>query len=183
MEDTPGVISIRKAGEDTRVNLRRVEPWEANKTLGVWMAMDGNQEAEAEYLRGKALDWAETFREASGLERNDAWEGLTTTILNTLKYPACATQLTEAQWEWVMRPAVEVGLQKSGISKHFPRAVLFGPERFHGLGLLHPFDFQELEHLETALRCGNWGSTTGSLVETSMEELKLELGLPGKVTN
>ena len=28
-----------------------------------------------------------------------------------------------------------------------------------------------------------WGSTTSSLVETSMEEVKLELGLPGKVTD
>ena len=53
MEDTQGVISIRKAGEDTRVNLRGVEPWEANKILGVWMAMDGNQEAEVEYLRAR----------------------------------------------------------------------------------------------------------------------------------
>ena len=74
-------------------------------------------------------------------------------------------------------------LQKSGISKHFPQLVLFGPEKFHGLGLLHPFHFQELEHLEIALRCENWDSTTGSLVETSMEELKLELGLPGQVTD
>ena len=43
---------------------------------------------------------------------------------------------------------------------------------------MHPFHYQELEHLETILRCGNNESTTGKLIQASLEALKLELGLP-----
>ena len=64
----------------------------------------------------------------------------------------------------------------------FPRSVLFGPNLFQGKGVIHPFHFQELEHWETILRCGNTQSTTGKLLTVSLEDLRLELGLPGMIT-
>ena len=60
----------------------------------------------------------------------------------------------------------------------FPRKTLFGPQLHQGVGVMHPFHYQELEHLETILRCGNNDSTTGKLIQASLEALKLELGLP-----
>ena len=96
------------------------EAFEASKTLGIFIAMDGNQEAQTDYLKEKGVEWADTFRTSSGLERNDAWEGLLTTIMSSFKYPATATTLTEAQWDDVITPVFKVGLPKSGISRMFP---------------------------------------------------------------
>jgi hypothetical protein len=53
---------------------------------------------------------------------------------------------------------------------------------FQGLGVMHPFHFKELEHWETILRCGNNGTTTGGLIQVSLEELRLELGVSGMIT-
>ena len=179
--DTPGEISIQVTDSDERATLCRKEPHEGSKTLGIVLAMDGNERGEIELLEEKVEKWVDAYRTAKGLEKNDAWEALNTTILSTLKYPAAATTITEEEWNSIMKPVIDLGLQKSGISRSFPRDVLFGPERCQGMGLIHPFHYQELEHLETILRTGNAHTTTGEHIERSLEWLKLELGMPGPV--
>ncbi len=47
---------MRIPDSDDRVTLTRKEADEASKTLGVFIAMDGNQTAEVEYLREKGKD-------------------------------------------------------------------------------------------------------------------------------
>ena len=182
-EDTPGDTTMRLPDTDDTVVLSRLEPHEACKTLGIHMAMDGNQTAEMEFLRAKGQQFAESYRSAGGLPRNDAWQGLQSTIMATFHYPAMATTLTEDQWEYVLKPVMQAGLNKSGISRNMPRKVVFGPTLFQGMGMLHPFHFQELEHWETILRCGNSDGTTGKLIKTSLESLRLELGVTGPITH
>ncbi len=100
----------------------------------------------------------------------------------TWRYPAMAITLTSDQWDDVVRTALTAALNKSGISRMFPRDAVFGPDLFQGMGVIHPFHFQELEHWETILMCGNTSSTTGGPIQVSLEELRLELGLPGMIT-
>ena len=182
-EDAPGDITMRLPDSEDTVILSRLEPQEACKTLGIHIAMDGNQDAETEFLRDKGNTFADSYRTAGGLDRNDAWQGLTTTIMATLKYPAMATTMDEDQWDYVLKPIMQAGLNKSGISRNIPRRVVFGPTLYQGMGLLHPFHHQELEHWETILRCGNSASTTGKLIRASLEALRLELGVPGPITH
>jgi hypothetical protein len=123
------------------------------------------------------------YRRARGLDQNDAWEGLMTTIMATFGYPAAAISLTSAQWNEVIAPVFQAGLNKSGISGMFPGTVLFAPDLFQAMGVMHPFHFQELEHWETILRCGNNGTTTSNqLIQVSLEELRLELGVSSMLT-
>ena len=180
--DSPGEVTMRLPDSQERVTLRRLEPDEASKTLGIHIAMDGNQEAQTQYLKDKGIEFSDAYRCATGIEKNDAWEGWLSTIMATFRYPAIATTMTESQWDEVMKPVSVVGLNKSGISRNFPRSVLFGPDLFQGMGVIHPFHFQELEHWETILRCCNDESTTGKLIQISVENLRFELGVPGMIT-
>jgi hypothetical protein len=180
--EAPGTVTMRQADSESRVPLTRKEAHEAPLTLGINVAPNGQQEAQMEYLRDKGVEFAESYRSARGLDRNDAWEGMMTTIMATFRYPAVAISLTWAQWNEVIAPVFQAGLNKSGISRMFPRTVLFAPDLFQGLGVMHPFHFQELEHWETILRCGNNGTTTGGLIQVSLEELRLELGVSGMIT-
>jgi hypothetical protein len=113
-EDAPGDLTVLDNGH--RVTLRRFEPADSNVTLGIHLAMDGNQVGERKYLRQEADDFADRYRTAPGVSANDAWEGLLTTIMATFKYPAAATQLTEQDWEFVCAPVFQAGLPKSGFS-------------------------------------------------------------------
>ena len=78
----------------------------------------------------------------------------------------------------MLQPVLEVGLPKTGYSRTFKRDVVFGPKLYNGMNVMHPFDYQELEHLETILWWANNGSTTGKLIHMSWEALKLELSMP-----
>ena len=178
--------------DGTRAPLQRKGPSEATKTLGIWMAMDGNQKAEAQFLRDETMKFADQYRTGGSIEKNAAWQGVTTTIMSTLKYPAAATQLTKKQWEWVCAPVFKAGLPKSGISRMFPRAVVFGPALYQGMGVMHPFHNQEIEHLQVIIEQVNLFNRaedkkttdpSGEAIQHSFEELRLEMGLPGQITD
>jgi hypothetical protein len=180
-EDSPGDLTVFDNGH--RVTLRRFEPAESNVTLGIHLAMDGNQVGERNYLRQEAVDFADRYRTAPGVSANDAWEGLLTTIMATFKYPAAATQLTEQDWEFICAPVFQAGLPKAGFSRMFPRTVIFAPKLYQGLGILHPFHYQELEHLAVILYHCTHRTLTGDLIQQSWESFRLELGMPGNLTD
>ncbi|MGL5936611.1 MAG: hypothetical protein ACRCZI_13435, partial [Cetobacterium sp.] len=181
--EAPAVVSIREPNSEVRVELQRLEPHEARMTLGVEVAMDGNQEREMEHLREKAERFADNYRTAKGLEKNEAWDGILTTVMATMRYPAAATQLTEKQWDYVLAPIFQSGLPKAGITRMFPKSVLYGPMLFQGLDVMHMFDYQELEHLKILLQHGNKDTKLTELLKHSWEALRLELGLPGALTD
>jgi hypothetical protein len=147
------------------------------------VALDGDQAWETEHLREKAEWFADNYRTAKGLEKNEAWEGILTTVLATMRYPAAATQLTEGDWNYVLSPIFQSELPKAGISLMFPKAVFYGPMLFQGLGIMHMFDYQELEHLKILLLHGHKDTKLTELLKHSWEALRLELGLPGALTD
>ena len=93
--------------------LEPLEPHTARVTLGVDCAPNGNQTLEKEHLRKKAEIFADNYRMTKGLDKNEAWEGILTTVMATMKYPTAATQLTEADWDYVLSPVCAAGLPKS----------------------------------------------------------------------
>lgn len=82
-----------------------------------------------------------------------------------------------------MVPILRAGLPRSGIDRSFPRAVLFGPTILQGMGVMHPWYHQESTHLMTCLQQTVIGGSTGSLILASLEQLRLEVGLPGFLTD
>ena len=81
--------------------LRRIEPTEAVKTLGVMLNMEGTDKEEVEYLREKAEVWAEHIR-TGVITKNDGWYALTTTVMKTMEYPmgqsACPKKTGTTLW-------------------------------------------------------------------------------------
>jgi hypothetical protein len=61
-EDIPGDISFNNVNDIGRARLHRYEGSEAQKTIGVFLAMDGNNMEETPHLRKKAVDFADCVR-------------------------------------------------------------------------------------------------------------------------
>jgi hypothetical protein len=57
--ETPGTITVLDNGQ--RIALRRYEPSQSNMTLGIHLAMDGNQKGEISHLRKEAVDFADRY--------------------------------------------------------------------------------------------------------------------------
>jgi hypothetical protein len=147
IDDAPGKITIKEPNAETRAVLERLEPHTARVTLGVDCVPNGNQAPQREHLIKKAEIFADNHRMAKELDKNEAWEGILATVMATMKCPTAVSQLTEADWDYVLSPIFAAGLPKAGIARNFPHDVLCGPILFQGLGVMYMFDHQELERL------------------------------------
>lgn len=174
--DVPGDILVRDADDRQKI-LPRLEPHVANETLGIFLAMDGNQKAEVTKLRQKTSVFAEQIR-TGFIQRDEAWHALNSTILKTLEYPMEAINLTKRQWDYIMVPLLQATLPRSGIVRTFPRDVLYSPDNFTGFGIMHPYHRQHLKHLDLVLRETLKPSITSDLLKSIVEQLRLEIGIP-----
>jgi hypothetical protein len=69
-----------------------------------------------------------------------------------------------------------------GLNRSFPDALLFGPKHVLGMGIPDLFHSQGIEHLKQILLVAYQSEAlTGALIQGSLEQLKLEVGLGGSL--
>jgi hypothetical protein len=119
IDQSPGELQIRMVDSDELVNLKRVEPGKAVKTLGVMLNMEGTEDAQEIYLQQKCEDWAELIL-SGRITKNDACYALNTTIMKTFEYPMAATCLSHWLWDQVMALVLEAGLNPMQLVANFP---------------------------------------------------------------
>jgi len=97
----------------------RLEVTEAQRTLGVRLAPDGNSTAEFQYLKTTATEWKHRMEKAR-LTHMDAMFSLQSSILRKMAYPLAVTTFTETQCNELMKPILCVGLPKIGCNRSMP---------------------------------------------------------------
>ena len=147
-----------------------MEPHEAFKTLGMFPAPDGNSEEQTRYLKEATEEFAEKLKGVSHKLPNDVWIATQTTIMKKLEYPMRATTLSRDQWSKVMAPLWQTALPHCGISRNFPRDVLYGPMKYQGMGAKDPWILQGLKHLEVLWEKTERNDVTGKLFSAEFEE-------------
>jgi len=121
-------------------------PWlqtnKAQRTLGVWLAPDGNNDKEYKYLLGKAHLWRNHMATAKFLQMAAEFSHRQVLILK-LQYPLIAMTFSEQQCQNILKPIMTPqGLPAMGINRHFPWAVACGPLAYQGLNLPNLFTEQ-----------------------------------------
>ena len=107
---------------------------------------------------------------------------MTTTILRTLIYLLPATTLSYAECHSILSLVLKAGLPASGIARSFPRIIAHMPLMYNGLAIPHLYTEQGISHIFQILRHAHVpDSITGQLLRTSMQQVQLELGLPGNL--
>jgi hypothetical protein len=84
---------------------------------------------------------------------------------------------------FIMPPVMMATLPHAGIVRTFPHNMVYAPADYCGLGILHPYYRQQLTHLKTLLSETLTHSITGDLMKACFEELRLEVGMPGRSRN
>ena len=161
-----------------REPIERLPTSVASRILGVYMAPDGNQSEQIRQLRAKTEAWADRVR-SGHLARGDAWHYFQSTIKRTMAYPLAATTLTEADCRFIEAPAITAALQLAGVASNMARDVVYGPDRFLGLGHGALYHSQEMRHIQVLLDHGNASSPTGHQLRALLEGHKLEIGCGG----
>jgi hypothetical protein len=95
-----------------------------------------------------------------------------------------ANAVTKKEWTHVMAPVLLSGLpHAAGLDRNFPRDVFCGLDCVQGLGITCPWHCQGITHLLVCLNQTQLGGITGCLISPDLEELSLEVGLPGWLTD
>ena len=175
-DDMPGAFSLLDK-HGCRHNLKRLEVWEAQKTLGVFLSMDGNQKAQFLFLRDEAIKYADQLR-SSKCNKNTALYTYNSCFMKSIEYCMTTTNFSETEWNAILAPALTVSLQRSGMSSKFPHNVLYGPNLYQGLNIYHPKFWEGIKKLSTHIQESVNQSSTGSLIRVTAEGLRLEIGIP-----
>lgn len=178
--ETPGDITIRDIQGTGRVELERLEVNAARETLGVFIAMNGNQLAQTTALWEKAVIWAEKVRSGK-FSHADAWFSLQFCMMKSLEYPLMATSLSKAQCDKIMKPIRAAALPALGINRHLTLTVVHAPKRYLGVGIPDLWTLQGILKLWLALNHGDAPTITGHQLRASMELHTIEIGLPGNL--
>ena len=173
--EAPATLSVKDCDGNV-VQLERLPPHTARRTLGVRLAPDGNNKEEIQHLRLIAEKWNAHIR-AGHLQRHEAWYALTATVMRTIEYPLLALTLSARDCSYIMAPILSRGLPACGICRNFPRDVTYAPSKFQGIGLKNIFITMGLLRIDAIVHEGQASSITGCLIRTSIEAAKLEVGL------
>ena len=106
-----------------------------------------------------------------------------TFFMPTLSYRMIATQFTEQEWNTAIRLAIRVTCNAAGMAKNFSRPVMFGPQKYQGIGVKNPFFLQEIIRITTFLNEAACNSSTGELFKVYAECFRVELGIPCSLTS
>jgi hypothetical protein len=120
-QNSPGEVHVNDI-QNNRKAITRLEPHQAYETLGVFLAPDGNLDAQFQKMKSATIKWADSLR-TGNIERTKVWIALQSTILRTLAYPLSALRLTRCQMEQIMAPLLQYCLPAMGICRNFLRKL------------------------------------------------------------
>ncbi len=149
MEECPGTISINDINGQ-RKQLRRCEVNDAQETLGVFLAPDGNTMRQQQKMKDSVVKWADCMR-TGRISREDTWLAFYSTLWKTLTYPLSALNISKEEHEKILAPVLTYLLPAMGVCRNFPRTLVFSSIKYMGLGLKHPFTIQEISRLKDVI--------------------------------
>ena len=165
---------------NTRQELVQIHPSIAKETLGVFLAPDGNENKQIEYLTQKIKKWEDKIR-TNQISKIHAYTALTTTIYKTIEYSLPTSTITKENWKKIMAPLNKCGLQINGICSKFPTALREGAKSHIALQFKCMYKQQEILKLEKYLTFRSHQGIVGKMIRLSEELLKIETGLPGNI--
>ena len=101
--------------------------------------------------------------------------------MKTLEYPLMATSLSRDQCDSIMKPILDAALPALGINQHLTRKVVYGPQKYQGVGIQELWTLQGIVKLWITLAHRDAYTITGCSLWAVLALHTLKLGLPGSM--
>jgi len=121
LADMPGNIYVTDGCGKQRM-LTQLELWDAKCMLGIHLALDGNNEAEVQYLWQVVSKWCMKMATAKIPHKAAEFTSNRCCIQSS-----GVTTFSEVQCKDIMKPVLNWGLPSMEINWHLPQAVAHGP--------------------------------------------------------
>lgn len=126
-------------------------------------------------MKTKADRWGQQLRQGI-LDRRTAWQGLTTMIWPSLKFPLTSCSFTWKQGDATVARLYKALLPKLGANRNFPKLWRHAPSSLLGLNLPHPKVEQSVAQLNLLISSGTQDSITNNMTKANAEAIQLWLG-------
>jgi len=158
-----------------KTNAVLVGATQSQMDIGVWLAPDGNCNAELQYLQSIATDCTNKMEKA-GLQYNNAAFSLNV-LLRKLAYPWLVTNFTEQQCATIMKPVLKEGLPKAGVFWMYP--MLWSMYLcYAGLAIPNLYTKQLVTQVTAVPHFGGqFSDTTSTLIQALVKAMQLETNL------
>ena len=176
-EEYPGtVVAESVLNQGSTEQLERLNPWEAEKILGVHLPPNGSMEIEAK-MRKKKLDKFGNAMIKAPLNPIESHIAYKSRYVPKATYPFPVTLFTTTQLHEMQRKAVFYMLPKMGINRHAPRAMIYGPMRYGGRQLTDLRVEQPVAHVRATLGHMRRGGNVGKALEITLRDTQVEIGI------
>ena len=145
-------------------------------SLGFENLLSGGDTAAKVGISGEAHGFASQMGTAQ-CDKTSCLNAFNTSFMPSLSYKTVASQFTEQQWKKMISPAIQATLNAAGIVRNMAHAVVYGPAKYQGLGVLNPFFLQQIFHITTLITEAMCNSSTGKLFRYSAETFRVEIGM------
>ena len=162
--------------EDIRMELELVDANVGKETLGMFIAPDGSMDDQMKALKKKVNKWTASIR--SGIiPPKDAFDSISTTIMKTLQYPACATTFTRQECASLTKLIHDTALPKAHICRAIPNAIRYGTKDVLGLGLDDYYVNQGIDKVVFYLEHINSDTMSRCPLQANMEWAMIHVGI------
>jgi hypothetical protein len=174
--DGPMIILTAGATPDKPEPLRRVSTSEGQRTLGVRLAPDGNENMEHSYRIIQARKMGQRIR-AAPLGREHIVTGFRAIWKAMIQYPLGATCFNSQQCHQLQTKYLPYFLSKMGINRTTATAVRHGPACYGGLEVFNLETEQGVQHASLIVSHLRKEDEVGQMLHLSLDHLQLQAGV------
>ena len=168
-------LSLSNGTNPALIPIKRLELDEANIAPGLRLAPSGNQECEIKH-RVKMVTAMASRLNAVSLNHTEVWLFYRSIFIPKVFYLCKITALRCSEWNAILRPITSSLVCKMGFNRHTSRAIVFGPPRLGGIGLVHGYGQQGSERIIHFLSHVRDGSDVGKMMLNTLSHLQLFSG-------
>jgi hypothetical protein len=169
-----------KTNNNTSVTITQKEVHQAHKTLGCFKAIDGNEQAQIQYLYDKSRQFGRKLHHAP-LTRKQANMAYKTIYIPSMRYGLPACSLSCKQIESIQQSTLDKFLPVMGLEHGSPRALIHGPLEMGGCEIPHLYTEMMGLKIEAIISHMRADSTLGKLFRININYLQLISGLDSPI--
>jgi hypothetical protein len=175
-EQQPQVFGINLGNQDSdSEQLKQKDVDESHKTLGAFKPLFGNENDQIKYLQEKSDQLAVRAKQGQ-LNRRQARRAYSSYYIPAMIYSMASSNLNKTQLQDIQRRATTYFLQICGYEGNFPRAVVYGPIQFGGLGMKELYTECNCNRIESLLCHINMHTQLGQIMKMNLNWLQINYG-------
>lgn len=175
IKQSPGDIHIQDPETNQTTPVKRLEPSDGKRTLGVILAPDGNCSTQIKTSHDIAATYVGKLKH-SKLSKQAKWTAVTTILEPGVLYPLMALNSTKRDLEKIDKILATVKCHALGLNEHFPRAILHGPLAPGGMAIPNTITKTTATRLTYFFYHIRLNTNVGKKLDASITFLQLETG-------